>query len=147
VTVRAGHAVRQHASEAAGFSMIEVLVVMIIIAILAAIAVPMYLGQRDRAKDAAAREGAHQIVTGLLTRVLDSEADDPWPAACDPSTVGAYLVPDQWPDNPFAPDTPMHTVTSRSPGNYLYTRDSSGPDPRPYRLTVFLVKQADLVLP
>ena len=37
--------------------MIEVLIVMVIIAILAAIAIPMYIGQRDRAKDAAARAG------------------------------------------------------------------------------------------
>ena len=57
--------------------MIEVLFVMIIIGILAAIAIPMYLGQRDRAKDAAARAGGHQIATALLSRVLDSEADDP----------------------------------------------------------------------
>jgi prepilin-type N-terminal cleavage/methylation domain-containing protein len=130
-----------------GFSMIELLIVMVIIAILAAIAVPMYLGQRDRAKDAAARAGGRQIATALLSRVLDSEGEDPWPATCDPSTVGQYLIPDQWPDNPFDPDTQMHTVTSRSPGNYLYTRDASGPEPRPYHLTVFLVKQADLILP
>jgi type IV pilus assembly protein PilA len=125
--------------------MIEVLVVMIIIAILAAIAVPMYLGQRDRAKDAAARAGGHQIVTALLPRALDSEADDPWPVTCDESTIGPYLVPDQWPDNPF--DPAMHTVTSRSPGNYLYTRSTTGSDPRPYHLTVFLVKQADFIVP
>ena len=68
---------------ATGFSMIEVLIVMIIIAILAAIAIPMYLGQRDRAKDAAARAGGRQIATALLSRVLDSDADDPWPATCD----------------------------------------------------------------
>ena len=145
--VRSGRAGRSHAGGAAGFSMIEVLVVMIIIAILAAIAIPMYLGQRDRAKDAAARAGGRQIATALLTRVLDSEADDPWPAVCDESTLGPYLVPDQWPVNPFAPDTPMHTVTTRSPGNFLYQRDITGLDPRPYRLTVFLVKQADFIVP
>jgi prepilin-type N-terminal cleavage/methylation domain-containing protein len=131
----------------AGFSMIEVLVVMIIIAILAAIAIPMYVGQRDRAKDAAARAGGHQIATALLSAVLDSQSDDPWPATCDLATVGPYLVPEQWPDNPFDHGTLMHTVTSRSPGNYLYTRDTSGPEPRPYRLTVFLVKQADFIVP
>jgi type II secretory pathway pseudopilin PulG len=127
--------------------MIEVLIVMIIIAILAAIAIPMYLGQRDRAKDAAARAGGRQIATALLSRVLDSDAEDPWPATCDEATLGPYLVPDQWPDNPFDPDTPMHTVTSRSPGNYLYTRSTTGSDPRPYHLTVFLVKQADFIVP
>ena len=57
--------------------MIEVLIVMVIIAILAAIAIPMYLGQRDRAKDAAARAGGRQIATALLSRVLDSERRGP----------------------------------------------------------------------
>jgi prepilin-type N-terminal cleavage/methylation domain-containing protein len=147
VTAYGGRFGRPHAPGAAGFSMIEVLVVMIIIAILAAIAIPMFLGQRDRAKDAAARAGGRQIATALLSRVLDSQADDPWPATCDQSTIGPYLVPDQWPDNPFDPETPMHTVASRSPGNYLYVRDVTGPQPRPYRLTVFLVKQADVTLP
>jgi prepilin-type N-terminal cleavage/methylation domain-containing protein len=147
VTARTDQAGRSHAGRAAGFSMIEVLIVMIIIAILAAIAIPMYLGQRDRAKDAAARAGARQIATALLSRVLDSDANDPWPGTCDQSTLGPYLVPDQWPANPFDPSTLMHTVTSRSPGNFLYARDASGPDPRPYRLTVFLVKQADVTLP
>lgn len=127
--------------------MIEVLVVMIIIAILAAIAIPLYLGQRDRAKDAAARAGARQIATGLLSYVLDSTSEDPWPATCDPATIGSYLVPDQWPDNPFDDGTLMHAVAARSPGNYLYQRDVTGPEPRPYRLTVFLKRQADFVVP
>jgi prepilin-type N-terminal cleavage/methylation domain-containing protein len=147
VTARLRREDRTPAGRAAGFSMIEVLVVMSIIAILAAIAIPMYLGQRDRAKDAAARAGGRQIATALLSRVLDSDAEDPWPATCDQTTIGPYLVPDQWPDNPFDSGTPMHTVTSRSPGDYLYQRDISGPEPRPYRLTVFLVKQADFIIP
>jgi type II secretory pathway pseudopilin PulG len=127
--------------------MIEVLIVMVIIAILAAIAIPMYIGQRDRAKDAAARSGGHQIATALLSRVLDSETEDPWPAECTPETLGRYMVPDQWPGNPFADGTLMHTVTERSYGNFLYVRDTSGPEPRPYHLTVFLRKQADFVVP
>ena len=131
----------------AGFSMIEVLVVMIIIAILAAIAIPLYLGQRDRARDAAARAGGRQIATALLSRVLDSDDEDPWPSECNAATLGVYMVPDQWPDNPFEDGTPMRTVTSRSVGNFLYQRETSGPQPRPYHLTVFLQKQADFVVP
>jgi prepilin-type N-terminal cleavage/methylation domain-containing protein len=130
-----------------GFSMIELLFVMIIIAILAAIAIPMYLGQRDRAKDAAARAGGRQIATALISYVLDSTADDPWPATCTPATLGPYMSPEQWPANPFDPATLMHTVTERSVGNYLYGQESTGPEPRPYHLTVFLMKQADFVVP
>ena len=70
--------------------MIEVLVVMIIIGILAAIAIPMYLGQRDRAKDAAARARRHADRDRAADATsLDSEAEDPWPAACDPATLSA----------------------------------------------------------
>lgn len=145
--MRPGGTRRRAGGDAAGFSMIEVLFVMIIIGILTAIAIPMYLGQRDRAKDAAARAGGHQIATALLSRVLDSEAEDPWPAECSPTTLGPYLVPDQWPANPFDHGTLMHAVTERSVGDYLYERDTSGPQPRPYHLTVFLKKQADFIVP
>jgi type II secretory pathway pseudopilin PulG len=128
--------------------MIEVLVVMVIIAILAAIAIPMYLGQRERAKDAAARAGGRQIAIALLSFVTDSSADDPWPASCDPATLSAYLSQAQWPRNPFNDGALMHTVTARSPGDYLYQRETGGgPPPRPYHLTVFLVKQPDFIVP
>lgn len=131
----------------AGFSMIEALIVMVIIGILAAIAIPLYIGQRDRAKDAAARAGGRQIATALVLYVLDSDADDPWPVDCSPATIGAYIVPQQWPANPFEDGGLMRTVTARSVGNYLYQRDTTGPEPRPYRLTVFLRRQADFIVP
>lgn len=131
----------------AGFGMIELLFVMIIIAVLAAIAIPMYVGQRDRAKDAAARAGGRQIATALLSAVLDSESEDPWPAQCDPAALGPYLEAGQWPANPFEDGGEMRTVTERSIGNYLYVRETTGPSPRPYHLVVFLRRQADFVVP
>ena len=52
----------------AGFSLAEVLIVIVIIGILGAIAIPMLLGQRERAKNANAVEGGHDHDRGVDIR-------------------------------------------------------------------------------
>jgi len=65
-----------------GFSLIELLVAMLIIAILAAIALPAFIGQRTKGQDAAAKSAL--ATTGLAALTYYTENDD-----FDGMTVGA----------------------------------------------------------
>jgi len=55
-----------------GFTLIELLVVIIIIAILAAIAIPTFLGQRQKAQDAAAKSLVRNAMTALESYYVDA---------------------------------------------------------------------------
>jgi type IV pilus assembly protein PilA len=73
--LRAKIGARLNGDREAGFTLIELLVVMLILGILAAIALPAFFNQKDKAGDAKAKEYAHSAQVAMETYSTDHNGE------------------------------------------------------------------------
>jgi len=119
-----------------GFTLIELLVVIVIIGILAAVAVPRFMGAQDRARVGAARADLDQFRQALGMFEIDN-AD--YPMALDLATAPATLVDPN--GNPYMT---LPTGANFAAGSFAYVHVAG--NPTSYTVTVTCLDNAGTVL-
>jgi type II secretion system protein G len=82
-----------------GFTLIELMIVVVIIGILAAIAIPNFMRLIRRAKESSVKGNMHVIQSGIELFSVDHGAVYPQPA--DDAALRALLPKGVYPENPF----------------------------------------------
>ena len=86
----------------------------------AAIAIPMFLNQHDKAKESAVREGVHSIQVGVQSWAVDHADEYPDQATVSQTGMGQYV---DWPANPY---TGAAMTQGTGPGQFTYTVSGDG---------------------
>jgi type IV pilus assembly protein PilA len=121
--------------EEKGFTLIELLVVVIIIGILAAIAIPVYLGIQNNAKDSAVKSDVANLKTAIVGYMTANNSTTPTSGTTDlssfgfttPAATGNYASPGAIPVYSFnTAGTAFCVIATSVTGTKVGASDSTG---------------------